>query len=169
MNVKAGLVVAVTLALFGVAGCGGGRGDVSTASPSKGSEGSVSQTKPTGPPLSKAFMKKAEAICEDIPRNYSAKLSALEAEAKKKGQKLTKSQETLEAAVPPVYTGIKELEELVPPAHNRAKVEAIIDALRAAARGLEEEPEAELLGPKSPYAEFEQLTKEYGFKICSQL
>jgi len=42
-------------------------------------------------------------------------------------------------------------------------------ALEAAAKGLEAKPESALSGPKSPFAEFQKLTQEYGFKVCSQL
>ena len=48
-------------------------------------------------------------------------------------------------------------------------MEAIIAALEKAAEGLEKKPNSPLSGPKSPFAEFQKLTKAYGLAVCSQL
>ncbi|HEX2391611.1 MAG TPA: hypothetical protein VHI77_01695 [Solirubrobacterales bacterium] len=116
-----------------------------------------------------AFIKQGDAICAKVPAAYTKKVKALEAEAKKKGQKPTTAETNLKAAVPPLYVAIEELEGLTPPEGEEQQVEAIIKSLESAANGLEAKPEAPLAGPKSPYAEFQKLTKEYGFKVCSQL
>jgi hypothetical protein len=73
------------------------------------------------------------------------------------------------AAVPPIFKAVEKMEELGPPKGEEEEVEAIVDALEAAGTGLEEEPGAPLVGPKSPYAEFVKLTEDYGFKFCNQL
>lgn len=121
-------------------------------------------------PLSKkAFVKKGDAICEGIPKTYGNELKALERELKKKGKKPTKSEQNLRAAVPPLHVAVEEFQQLSPPEGEEAKVEAIIKALESAAKGLEEKPESELSGPKSPFNEFQKLTKAYGLQFCSQL
>jgi hypothetical protein len=163
-----------------VAGCGGGgsssgggstAGGSTAANTSEGKTGSEEgkTTEAEGKPLTKAqYIGKGEAICAEVPKRYNQKLSAFEKELKK-GQKPTKSEENLNAAVPPLYEAIEEFEQLSPPKGEEQKTEAIIDALESAAKGLEEKPESELSGPKSPFAEFQKLTKAYGLEFCSSL
>lgn len=121
-----------------------------------------------GAPLSKAaYVKQGDAICEKVPLRFSQTLTTLEKESK--GKKLSPAEANLKAAVPPLYTAAEELEGLTPPSGQEAKTEAIIDALEGAAKGLEAKPTSELSGPKSPFAEFQKLSKEFGFKACSEL
>ena len=61
------------------------------------------------------------------------------------------------------------MEKLGPPKGEEAKIEAIIDSLEAAAKASKKKPKSELTGPKSPFAEFQKLTKEYGFSFCKEL
>jgi len=165
MRVSASFVAVLVFAAL-IAGCGGGSSSDSGGSTASGEK----SEKPTGPPLSKkAMIKEGEAICGKIPANYNKKRAALEKELKKKGQKPTKSEENLKAAVPPLFVAVEEFEQLVPPKGDEAEIEAIIKALESAAKGLEEKPESELSGPKSPFNEFQTLTKKYGFEFCSQL
>jgi hypothetical protein len=148
-------------------------GDSSTGgdSSTSGDSSSGAEAADSGKPLTKAeFIKRGDAICEAVPQEYSKKLSALEEEAKKsKKPKPSKTESNLNAAVPPLYAAIEALEELAPPQGDEQEAAAIVAALKSAAKGLEEKPESELLGPKSPFAEFQKLTKAYGFKLCSQL
>jgi len=123
-----------------------------------------------GAPLSKAaYVKQGDAICEKVPTRYSKTLTELEKEDKATGKKTSPAEANLKAAVPPLYTAAEELEGLTPPSGDEAKAEAIVAALESAAKGLEAKPTSELSGPKSPFAEFQKLTREYGFKGCSQL
>jgi hypothetical protein len=187
MRVSAMLVAAFLLLAVLVAGCGGSSGSSgssgseSNASSSESSgDGSTSGSeeseksgegeKPSGKPLTKkAMIKEGDAICQGIPTSYNEKLEALQKELKKKGKKPTKAEETLEAAVPPIFVAVEEFEKLTPPKGDEAEIEAIIAALGSAAKGLEEKPESELSGKKSPFNEFQELTKKYGFEFCSQL
>jgi hypothetical protein len=169
------LVVAIL-----VAGCGGGGGD--TSSGSSGATGATTGSSAdeetaggsgdsSSSPLSKVvFVKKGDEVCTRVPANYGKLLQTLEKENKANGKAKTSTSEgNLKAAVPPLYTAVEEFEALTPPSGDEQKAEAITDALEAAAKGLEEEPSSELSGPKSPFAEFQKLTGEYGFKACSQL
>lgn len=183
MRIKFILIAALAVAAFVVAGCGssGGGGtsgassSESTASTASSTEGGTSTSEgeaggSSGKPLTKKeFVKQAEAVCTKIPATYTEKLKALEAEAKKKGKKPTTGETNLKAAVPADYVAVEELEALTPPKGEEQKVEAIIASLEKAAKGLEANPEAELSGPKSPYAEWQKLTGAYGLKSCAAL
>jgi hypothetical protein len=61
------------------------------------------------------------------------------------------------------------METLNPPAGEERTLEKVVSALELAAKGMEEAPNSELSGPKSPFAEFQKLTKEFGFETCSGL
>jgi hypothetical protein len=149
-------ILAATLAIGPVAmGCGA-------------SESSDSST----PPLTKAaFVKQGDAICEKVPKRYRARLKAVtkEQEQKSKPPKAAKEESNLKAAVPPLHTASAELDQLSAPTGDEQEAEAIVAALEKGADGLEESPGSELSGPKSPLAAFQRLTKEYGFKVCSEL
>lgn len=142
-------------------------GDSSTG----GDSSSGGEADDGGKPLSKAeFIKKGDEICRVVPQEFSKRLSVLEEEANKSNKpKPSKSESNLEAAVPPLYVAVEALEELAPPQGDEQEAAAIVSALESAAKGLEEKPESELLGPQSPFAEFQKLTKAYGFQLCSQL
>lgn len=131
----------------------------------KGKEGKEGKEEPSS--AKAAFIEEGDAICNQIPVHYNTALQKLEKEAGKK--KVSKAEGNLKAAVPPLYTAAGELQALTPPAGEEEQVEAIIAALEGAAKGLEAKPESELGGPNSPFAEFETLSGEFGFKICSQL
>jgi hypothetical protein len=177
-------VLVAFLVVIAAAGCGSSGGSDTNSSAAGGSaesaEGSTGVSGARGAsgttgatssgPLTKTeFVKEAEAICAKIPATYGKEVEALEAEAKKKGQKSTTSEQNLKAAVPADYAAVEELEALTPPKGEEQKVEAIVASLESAAKGLEAKPESPLTGPKSPYAEFQELTKAYGLKSCSQL
>jgi hypothetical protein len=138
-------------------GSEGGDGGVETEGGSK-----------SGPLSKKAFVKEAEAICRKIPTVYQERSEAL-AKSMKKGQKPTPAELKLKAAVPTDDLAVEELESLMPPAGDKQRVEAIIQSLESAVKGFEDEPESEFTGPKSPFAEWQKLTKEYGLSYCSQL
>jgi hypothetical protein len=178
----------ICLALFVAAfaaGCGSSgssgssSGSGATGSSTSSSTGDTSSTggsssggeAESGKPLTKAeFIAKGDAICAKVPQEYSAKVEELGEEAKKsKKPKPSTAETNTKAAVPPLYVAVGSLEELTPPKGEEQQAEAIVAALESAAKGVEQKPESELSGPKSPFAEFQKLTKAYGFKGCSQL
>jgi hypothetical protein len=124
-----------------------------------------------GKPLTKAaFIKEGDAICAGVPNEFRSLLTSLEEERKAaKKPKPSTAEIAKEAAVPPLETAATKFKGLDPPAGDEQKAEAIIGALENAAQGLEDEPTGEFSGPKSPFWEFQQLTKAYGFKACSKL
>ncbi len=173
LNVTLISVVVAAALLFGCGGGGGSGGSTGTAAGSSTGTTTTNATSTNASggsagsaPLTKAeFIKQGDAICGKVPTSYRAKLAELE----KEKPKPTKAEANLKAAVPPLFTAVAELEELGAPSGDEPQIEAIVDALEGAAKGLETNPESELTGPKSPFAEFQKLTKEYGFKGCSQL
>jgi hypothetical protein len=148
-------------------------GDSSTGgdSSTSGDSSSGGEAADSGKPLTKAeFIKEGEGICAKVPQEYGVKVKALEEEAKKsKKPKPTTAETNSKAAIPPLYVAIESFEELTPPKGEEKQVEAIVASLESAAKGVEQKPESELVGPKSPFAEFQKLTAAYGFKGCSQL
>lgn len=182
-----GLLFCVLLAVVVGVGCGSGGssggtggsgGETSSEATTAGAETNGSEGgdasvggnggSQSGPLTKKAFVKEAEAICRKIPTTYQERSEAL-AKSMKKGQEPTPAELKLKAAVPTDLLAAEELEALSPPTGDEQKVEAIIQSLKNAAKGLEEDPEAEFTGPKSPFAEWQKLTKEYGLSYCSQL
>jgi hypothetical protein len=174
------LLVCVFVAAVLSVGCGSGgstggsSGGTSAETTTAGTETNASggeagsAASQSGPLTKKAFVKEAEAICHKIPATYGEKSEAL-AKSMKNGQKPTTGETNLKAAVPADHLAIEELEALSPPTGDEQKVEAIIQALENGVKGVEEQPESELSGPKSPYAEWQKLTKDYGLSFCSQL
>jgi hypothetical protein len=185
-----GLLVALAVV---VSGCGGGgstggssEGPASSSSTSdstgEGTEASSTESSSEegstdgeessdggseGKALTKAEMlKTGEEICKGIPNNYGVGLKNLEKEL---GKKPSQKQATEKAAIPPIYSAVEEFEALTPPSGEEAEVEAIIAALEAAAKGLEAKPESELVGPKSPFNEFQKLSQKYGLSTCASL
>lgn len=133
-----------------------------------GTTENASGKSPSGKPLTKAeFIKEGDAICGEIPAEYEKLRQELLKGPEKSKASTAKVNEV--AAVPPIFTAVESFEELTPPKGEEAKAEEIIDALEAAGKGLEKEPNAPLVGPESPYAEFVKLTTAYGFKFCNQL
>jgi hypothetical protein len=172
-----------------VVGCGGGGGDTSggtngSTSAASGSTGATTTGGSSGeggsnassgeggsnasskPLTKKEFLTQGDTICGKVPATYNSKLQKLEKEA---GKPLSKAESNLKAAIPPLPVAAEELAELTPPKGDEQEVEAIVAALEAATKGLEEKPSSELSGPQSPFAEFQKLTGEYGFRVCTEL
>jgi hypothetical protein len=162
-------MVAVALGCMLLVGCGGGGGDDDTAGASGGGDGSGASptSSASGPPENKAqFIKQGDSICGKVPETYGKLRSKLENQSKKPP---TKEEEIMKAAVPPLRTAAQELMDLGAPPGDEDLAAEIVDALEAAADGLEKNPQAPFTGPKSPFKEFIQLTQSYGFKGCPQL
>jgi len=146
-------------------GTTGGDGTTQNASGDGESDGGKSAS---GKPLTKAeFIKEGEAICGKIPEEYEEKRQELLKGKEKNNASTAKVNEV--AAIPPIFVAVESFEKLTPPEGEEAEVEAIIKALEAAGKGLEKEPNAPLVGPESPYDEFQKLTKKYGLQFCSEL
>jgi hypothetical protein len=177
MRLKLILIIGA-IAIF-VVGCGGGGDSTSGGTTSGGStsegttaEGDGNATTANGEangdpkPLSKPeFKNRINEICIQVPPTYEEELK----KAEKGGKKLSPAEKTLKAAVPPIYAAVEQMESVKPPPGEEKKLEEVIDAMEAAAKGLEAEPKSKLSGPGSPFAEFQALTKKYGFETCSGL
>lgn len=151
MHLRNIFVSVIALAVL-AAGCGGG---------------GTTTAEPTTPGRTE-FAAAADAICKGIQTTYTERLSALEKELSP-GQKFSTAETNLKIAVPPLNAAVAELKELGAPIGVEQKVAAIVAALEDATKGLEAKPASELSGPKSPFAEFQQLTAAYGLQHCQQL
>lgn len=164
---------AIALIAFVVAGCGGGSDSTSSSTASKEttpSEGKPKTTKSEAGADSKQLTKaefkvRVNETCIQVPPTYEEKLKKL----KKGGKTPSKQEITEEATIPPLHSAIEEFESLNPPAGEEQKLEEVIAAMETAVQGLEAEPSAELSGPKSPFAEFQKVTRGYGYETCSGL
>ena len=152
-------------------GSEGDGADGSQASDGGSEDGGDGGDGSSGAPLTKAkFIEQGDAICAKVPEKYTAIAEELEQQAQQEGKpKPTTAEVNLKAAVPPLPEAAQELEELVPPKGDEPEAEAILAALEAATKGLEQNPTAPLFGKKSPFAEFQKLTVKYGFQVCNQL
>ncbi|HET7120658.1 MAG TPA: hypothetical protein VFI17_05355 [Solirubrobacterales bacterium] len=155
-----------------IAGAGCGSSGSSSASTAASADTTTTSTDAEsgksgggGKDASKAeFIKAGDAICASIPQKYQVAVKKLPKAAQENPKKAVPA-----AAVPPLREGIEEFAELAAPQGDEQKAEEILTAMEAAAIGLEKNPEGELGGPKSSFAEFNELTKAYGFKLCSSL
>lgn len=168
MRAKITLIGVAAVVIFAV-GCGGGGNSTSNGA-TTGDTGSTTSaaSSATGnsKPLTKTeFNTRINEICIQVPPGYEEKVKELE----KGGKKLSKAEGNLKAALPPLHAAIEQMEAVTPPPGEEQKLEETIAALNAAAKGVEEEPSSELSGPKSPFAEFQKLTKEFGFETCTGL
>lgn len=159
---RSSIAILVAALLLFVAGCGGSSDSSSEESTTETTSGLVAVTM-----SKKAYAKKADLICKDVPKHYVEIRKKLEAQSK--GKKLSKQDEVSDAIIPPLERAIKELQELGSPKGERPKAQAIITAMEAAVQGLEEKPSSNLRGRGSPFAEFQNLTKKYGLEYCPSL
>ncbi|HEX2391610.1 MAG TPA: hypothetical protein VHI77_01690 [Solirubrobacterales bacterium] len=139
---------------------GGGQGGNST--------GGTNPKAKSGPLTKTEFIAEGDGICNNVTTEYQLKAIELK-EEQPKGEEPTQTEVNLKAAVPPLYVAVKEFEALTPPKGKEKEAEAVIAALEDAAKGLEAEPESELTGPKSPFAEFQKLAQQFGFQFCPEL
>ena len=168
------ILIVGALALF-VAGCGGGSDSTSGGTAAEGTTATSDANQTTAQksegaaeskPLTKTeFNTRINEICIQEPPNYEREVEELE----KGGKKPSVEEKHLKAAVPPLYAAKEEMEAVEPPPGEEKNLEKLIAALESAAKGLEAEPSSELSGPKSPFAEFQKLSAEFGFETCSGL
>jgi hypothetical protein len=175
-----------------VVGCGGGSGDSSSGTTggdtgalsnattdgsgattnSEMGEGTSGEERTSGEdgaeskPLSQVeFATRVNEICIQVPPGYKEELKKLE----KGGNKPSKEETTLKAAVPPIHAAIEQMESVTPPEGEEQKLEELVAALETAAKGLEEDPSLPLSGPQSSFDEFQKLTKKFNFQTCTGL
>ena len=167
------IILMAVLATVFVAGCGSGGNSSSseTTATKENSNASTISKEPSSAnaaqkPMTKtAFVTRINEICIQVPPGYKELLKELRAG----GRKLSKAETNLKAAVPPLRSAIEEMDAVIPPPSEERHLKEVIAALESAADGLEADPTSELSGPKSPFAEFQALTKRYGFETCSGL
>lgn len=176
------IVGAIAIAIV-AAGCGGsgstsggtaseGTTAEGTTAEGKAAEGGGSSTTATSEeggeskPMTKTeFHTRINEICIQVPPTFEEELKKLE----KGGKKPSKAETNLKAAIPPLESSIEQMEDVIPPPNEEQLLKEVIAALESAVKGIEEKPTSELSGPKSPFAEFQKVTKENEFETCSGL
>lgn len=138
-----------------IAGCGSG-----------GSGGSSTTSTTSEAPLTKAeFIRKGDAICQT---GNEASTTEIEQFAKENGfgSEPTKAQfeeVVTEVLAPNLEHQADELDALVPPAKDKAEIEAIIASLRETIAEIEKNPGA---FEGNVLAKPIRLENAYGFKVC---
>lgn len=173
----AGLVVLLAIVVTYGYGCGDSGGDGSgdrsaTDATSAGDTTSAGDDgDSSGAVLKKSeFVERGDAICSKVPAAYEKLVQPLEKESEANGTgKPPLAEVNLKAAVPPLGVAIEEFEELEAPPGEEQEIEELIEALKAAKEGVEEKPTSELSGPKSPFDDFQNLSRAYGFESCNRL
>jgi len=153
----------IGLALLAVVafGCGGGGDDTTFSAAIDGFE----------PVLERAeFIEGGDAICRRLPRDYEASTQSLEQKNEAEGKgKPSAAEVGSEVVVPSLSVAVEEFKELPVPEGEERQTEEIIEALEAAKRGVEEKPTSKLAGPESPFDDFQNLTRAFGFELCNRL
>ena len=152
------------------AGCGDDDDDTATtSSAATTTAGATGATGATGEPLSKEeFIVQADAVCKAGDK----KIDAAANETFSGGQPSQAEQEQFvtEDVVPNIQEQIDGLRALTPPEGDEDEVSAILDSAQDAIDQIESDPSALTEGANAddPFAEANQLAKEYGLQVCGQ-
>lgn len=155
-----GLVMLLAVVGYG-SGCGGSGDDTTFSAAINGFE----------PVLEKAeFVEGGDAICRRLPRDYEELARPLEQKSEAEGKgKPSAAEVGREAVVPSLTVAVEEFRELPVPEGEERRTEEIVEALEAAKKGVEEKPASKLAGPESPFDDFQNLTRAYGFELCNRI
>jgi len=166
--VKKRLLVAATLALAAgsiAAGCGGG--DDTTVSGASGPSGA---TGAQGSLTKDAFLAKGNAICKKGNQALNqAGQEFFNSLGLSKGQKPSSDQIqqfATDTAIPKIQAQIDAIEALPAPSGDEDQVTAITDAAQQAVDKLKQDPSL-LEGNNDPFADANQLAKQYGLNECA--
>jgi hypothetical protein len=178
------MAMAVLVAACGGGSSSGGGSSTSASTASSGETGESTQEASTGeeggseegeeaeasgePLNKKELVLASDKICERVPSEFNVTLKKIEKEAPGKKQLSTKVINE-KASLPPLYVAVESFQALNPEESQEAAIEGLTKALESAVKGLEANPEGELVGPKSPFAEFAKLSKAYGLQFCGNL
>jgi len=143
------LFAALTIAL--VSGCGSGNDDEASAADKA------------------AFIARADTICKKADKRQVDGVESARAAGVQDSPNAREKLVTL-VGLPPMQKEAEELSELEAPSGDEDEVEAVVKAIEAAVEEGEENPKSVLKQPGSnPFAEGEELAREYGFKVCAEL
>jgi hypothetical protein len=167
--VKKRLLAAATLALAAgsiAAGCGGG--DDTTVTGASGPSGA---TGAQGAPLTKdAFLAKGNAICKQGNQelNQAGKqfFNSLGLSKNQQPSSDQIQQFATDTVVPKVQAQIDGIDALPAPSGDEDQVQAIVDAARQDLDKIKQDPSL-LEGNNDPFADANQLAKQYGLNECA--
>jgi hypothetical protein len=163
-------LVVLIVALATATGCGGGDGDDDATTDGSGAARTEAQEPDSRTiPLSRAeVIKQGDAICERADARQDAGLRGY-AKRNPGDQASRAEREELISAVglPPLQVEAEELADLLPPAEDAEKIQAIVAGIEAAVEAGEENPGRLMSSAGTPFADVGKLAREYGFKACA--
>ena len=152
------------------AGCGDDDDDTTAATTSSTTTaaGATGATGATGEPMTKdEFIAQADAVCKAGDK----KIDAAANEVFSGGNPSQQEQEDFVTndALPNIQDEVDGISALTPPEGDEEEVQAIIDAAQSAIDEATADPSALTeQGADDPFAEANQLAKDYGLKVCGQ-
>lgn len=163
VKVSSAIFVAAAVGISASVGCGGGGGATAT---------SASQ----GPLTKAAFIKRGDAICEEIDKIIDTKAQRYRKKRAKTLNRLspTAAEEKLVRVIvlPSIAREVDEIEALGIPRADEKKVKAIFDQVGTAIEEAREKPlavEGEYGWEENPFTPLEEQLREYGFEPCRVL
>jgi len=151
----AAIAVLVALAAL-VAGCGGG--DSTT-------DETVTLTKTE-------FIKQGDAICKEGNEEISEGFEEYAEENDLPQNKEPSTEQGIEITetviLPNIQQQAEEIRELGAPEGDEDQVDELLTSLEDAVAEGEDDPELLFKGNTDPFAEVNELAKDYGFKVCGE-
>lgn len=165
-------ICALTAMALLVGGCGGSdnpTGATETTSQDPAGAERVAETTPEAPPLSKkAFLKRADAICDRGGEKIRREIQRNKVEyGLQDGNPTNKEREKaiLDLVIPTLAQQTGEIAALGVPKGDEDEVAAIVAALEKGVTETEADASLAIEGP-NPFNEASQLSKKYGLKKC---
>jgi hypothetical protein len=122
--------------------------------------------------LSKAdFVKQADEICARKEAEKNKKLEASFQQLGKEGKSGKQAEEELvtDAALPPISEMTEELKDLGAPSGEEDQADAMVEAFEAEIEKIEDDPASVINETGGEFAKANQLAKQMGLKVCSQV
>ncbi|MGN6557437.1 MAG: hypothetical protein ACTHLH_05440, partial [Solirubrobacterales bacterium] len=161
------VVVAMTVSLVCLAGCGGSS-ETSAAKPQPAAAKPRSPAeKPRSPrtPAERArFIKRGNAICKRADAEQHKRAVRY---LKKEGPLNRKWELVAPAVVPPMKRALKELKALKPPEGEEPRVWRILQAMAVGVEDAEADPIDLIFTWSDPFQEARRLDKKYGLTVCA--
>jgi hypothetical protein len=149
----AALLVATSLV---VTSCGGGSDSTSVAEQ----------------PSKEEFTKRADQICSKTEKRQLLLVDKFQEKRRAEGKGTPPSaaeeaEVVVAAGLPPIKKQLQELEDLPLPATGAKEASKYIEALEAAVKAAEKDPQLLLSLESTPFAQAAKVAQAFGFSVCS--
>jgi hypothetical protein len=146
-HLKLAMLVAALAAALIAAGCGGDDDDDDIADRA-------------------ALIQEADAICAEGDREIDAEAQDVFGGAQQEPPPAEQEAFVEDTVIPNIQDQIDQLRELDPPDEDADEFTAILDEAQAALDELEQDPAAFVGGGQNPFAEVNQMAREFGLEEC---